>query len=88
MSKTNPISRNGMLKRKEGIDRPYDEVSVKLNAWKNKTGFTQDEIADKSGVALSTIRLVFAGRRAPSFELLRYLRIHHGVNLNTLIAGK
>lgn len=88
MSKIKSAPKDGLLKRKDGVNRPYDRVSIILNEWKMKSGLTQDQIAAESGAAVPTIRLVFSGRRAPSFELMKYLREKRGFDLNILVAGK
>jgi transcriptional regulator with XRE-family HTH domain len=66
---------NAMLKK-------TDFFAQRLRQVRTKAGLTQQELADRSGLAWSTIQQFEVGRREPSFAALVKLAAGLGVSLS------
>ncbi len=80
--------RNSASRKKEVMDRPYENIADRLNEWKLKQNVPQTELSEVSEQSMATIQRVYMGTRAPSIELLQTLREKYNVDLNWLICGK
>ena len=61
--------------------------SDKLKSLRKKYGYTQEQLADKLGVAKSTISMYENGNREPDFEMLEAIADVFNVSLGDLVDG-
>ncbi len=64
------------------------EIGQRLKEWRNKQGLTQQELAQKLGVARQTIASWEIGRTDIPNWALKKLKEEFNLDLNWLIAGK
>jgi DNA-binding XRE family transcriptional regulator len=64
------------------------EIGQRLKEWRNKRGLTQQELAQKLGVARQTIASWEVGRTDIPNWALKKLKEEFNLDLNWLIAGK
>lgn len=60
------------------------DISERLKELRNKKGYSQAELADKLHVSKSTISMIEAGSRKPSYELMEQLADFFNVSLDYL----
>jgi len=68
-----------------GLDDVLDAVGPRLRALRLDRGATLAELAETTGISLSTLSRLESGRRKPSLELLLTLARAHQVPLDELI---
>jgi len=60
------------------------DISERLKELRTKKGYSQSELADKLHVSKSTISMIEAGSRKPSYELMEQLADFFNVSLDYL----
>ena len=55
---------------------------------RKREGLSQAELADKLGVAKSTISMYERDERKPSFEMLEIIADYFNINMDTLVGGE
>jgi len=68
--------------------RALKEVGQRLKEWRNKQGLTQQELADKLGVARATVASWEVGRTDIPNWALKKLKEEFNLDLNWLVAGE
>lgn len=58
---------------RKGIERRLNEISHLIQARREKTGMTQEELAEKLGVSVMTLQFIEQRRRYPSLPLLFFI---------------
>ena len=66
-------------------DRTLDAVGPRLKALRQRRGITLNELADETGISISTLSRLEAGLRRPTLEQLLPLARSYGVTLDELI---
>lgn len=64
-----------------------DEFHTRLKSFREKTGLTRREMSHLIGSYSNTWKEYEKGKRKPSHEVLKFLHIRFGVDLNWLICG-
>lgn len=58
------------------------ELAERLRYFRNQSGFTQEELAERTGIHANTLRKYEAGRRKPKIEQLK--RIADGLGISVI----
>lgn len=74
--------------RRDDIERPYEEIGLRIQKWRMSNNILQTVIADSGVTSLASLQRVESGRRSPSIELLVYLREKHNLDLNYILTGQ
>ena len=76
-----------MTDRTADLDRVLSDVGVRLRALRSSRGDTLAEVAAGTGISVSTLSRLEAGRRRPSLELLLPLARRYQVPLDELVGA-
>lgn len=69
----------------DAADRTLDAVGPRLKELRNRRDITLNELADETGISISTLSRLEAGIRRPTLEQLLPLARSHGVTLDELV---
>ncbi|QIX27584.1 helix-turn-helix transcriptional regulator [Nocardioides sp. JQ2195] len=69
----------------ENTDRTLDAVGPRLKGLRQRRDITLNELADETGISVSTLSRLEAGLRRPTLEQLLPLARVHGVTLDELV---
>lgn len=69
----------------DDTDRTLDAVGPRLKALRQRRDITLNELADETGISISTLSRLEAGLRRPTLEQLLPLARSHGVTLDELV---
>ncbi len=61
----------------EPIDDELARISDRIRSWREERGLSRQQLADRSGVAVSTVHKVEAGQMVPSIAVV--LKLAHGL---------
>lgn len=76
-----------MSERTADLDRVLSDVGVRLRALRSSRGDTLAEVAAATGISVSTLSRLEAGRRRPTLELLLPLARRYRVPLDELVGA-
>jgi transcriptional regulator with XRE-family HTH domain len=76
---------NGKLVGMDDTDRTLDAVGPRLKELRQRRDITLNELADETGISISTLSRLEAGLRRPTLEQLLPLARSHGVTLDELV---
>ena len=76
-----------MSEQSPDLDRVLSDVGVRLRALRAGRGDTLSEVAAATGISVSTLSRLEAGRRRPTLELLLPLARRYGVPLDELVGA-
>jgi len=62
-------------------------IGANLKVHRNRRGFTQEALSDKTGLSVSYIAFIEAGRKVPSISALEVLAGALSVKVSALIRG-
>ena len=69
----------------EAMDRTLDAVGPRLRQLRQRRDITMSELAEETGISVSTLSRLEAGLRRPTLEQLLPLARAHGVTLDELV---
>lgn len=76
-------------KRKDTVERPYEGIGNRIREWRMSSNISQKDLIESGApVKITTLRLMEGGVRAPSAELLIFLRKTYRLDLNYVLMGK
>ena len=67
------------------LDQALDAVGARLRALRTKRDLTLTELAEATGISISTLSRLESGARRPTLELLLPLARAHGITLDELV---